>query len=396
VKEYLVPDSRFFTRSLLIDAHGGDLCWNILFSRLHNLDLMTDLEQVSLPWLYTHWQEMGRDVSALAVIRGMRRKMIVRNRIFLAGARDIISKLQDARIDAAFIKGAGLLGSFLPGIGLRSMSDIDLWIRPSQQTEGFAALGARRHSSNIGVHAEMIKDSFARQIDIHILPSHIFAQRGLSAEAAEHMFTQAWLESPIGRLSDYALVYFSILNNLFIHSPGETRAAFCLFELDAILRNQTDPAQLLSELVNQARRDDTLSVFVEHLGWLGLGASPLLDELLKEMEVALTLKEQRKMEWFKARYSSGEKYDDSRREARLFLHVGQSLPLGIGRFVFRHVEGAVKSPNFPKNILSTGSWKGLITAAKDFQKMLWWLALQQFKSRILRGIKFFIGGGGGI
>jgi hypothetical protein len=226
------------------------------------------------------------------------------------------------------------------------MSDIDLWIRPSQQTEGFAALGARRHSSNIGVHAEMIKDSFARQIDIHILPSHIFAQRGLSAEAAEHMITQAWLESPIGRLSDYALVYFSILNNLFIHSPGETRAAFCLFELDAILRNQTDPAQLLSELVNQARRDDTLSVFVEHLGWLGLGASPLLDELLKLMEAALTLEEQRSLGWLRDLYSSGENYGWYSRQARLFVHAEQTLPPGVVQFVFRHIEQFVKSPDF--------------------------------------------------
>ena len=369
MKEDVVSDSRSITRALLIDAHGGDLCWNILVSRLQNLDLMTDLELMSLPWLYAHWQEIGRDVSALAIIRGMRRKMIVRNRLLLEGAREAVSKLQDAGIDAAFIKGAGLLGSFLPGVGLRSMSDIDLWIRPSQQTEGFAALGARRHSSNIGLHAEMIKDSSAREIDIHILPSHIFTMRKLSASAAESMFTHAWLEPPIGRLSDDALVYFSILNNLFVHIPGETRAAFCLFELDAILRKQTDPAKLLSELVKQARLDHTISVFVEHLGWLGSGASLLLDELLKRMEAALTLEEQRSLGWLRDLYSSGENYGWYSTQARLFVHVEQSLPPGIGRFVLRRIKDFVKSPNFPKNILSIGSWKGLMAAVKDLQKM---------------------------
>ncbi|CAB4633513.1 unannotated protein [freshwater metagenome] len=371
VTEHVVSDSRSFTRALVIDARGGDLCWNILVSRLHNLDLMSDLEQMSLPWLYAHWQELGRDVSALAIIRGMRRKMIVRNRLLLEGAREAASKLQNAGIDGAFIKGAGLLGSFLPEIGLRSMADIDLWIRPSQQTEGFAALGARRNSSHNGLHAEMIKDSSARQIDVHILPSHIFSMRKLSAGAAESMFTQAWLERPIGRLSDDDLVYFSILNNLFVHIPGETRAAFCLFELDAILRNQTDPTKLLSEMVKDARRDDTVSVFVEHLSWLGSGASPLLDELLKDMGAALTLGEQRRIKWLQDIYSSGENYGWHSRQARLFVHAEQSLPRGIGRFVLQHISDFFKSPNFPKNIWSIGLWKGLIRAAKDLHKMLW-------------------------
>jgi hypothetical protein len=330
--------------------------------------MMTDLEQVSLPWLYAQWQDIGRDVSSLVIIRGVRRKMIVRNRILLAGSRQIVSKLQDAGIDAAFIKGAGLLGSFLPEIGLRSMADIDLWIRPSQQTEGFAGLGARRNSKDINVHAETIKDSYAREIDIHILPSHIFTMRKLSASAAESMFTQAWLEPSIGRLSDDALVYFSILNNLFVHIPGETRAAFCLFELDAILRKQTEPVKLMSELVKHARRDHTVSIFVEHLDWLGSGASLLLDELLKLMEAALTLEEQSSLGWLRDLYSSGENYGWYSRQARLFVHVEQSLPPGIGRFVLRHVKDFVKSPNFPKNILSIGSWKGLMAAVKDLQK----------------------------
>ena len=370
VKEHLDSDQRSFIRALLFDANGGDICWDFLSSRLHNLDLMTDLEQVSLPWLYTHWLEMGRDVSALAVIRGMRRKMIVRNRILLAGAREIASKLQSARIDAGFIKGAGLLGSFLPRVGLRPMTDIDLWIRPSQQTEGFAVLGSSRNSSNIGLHAQTIKDSFEREIDIHIVPSHIFTQRKLSVGEAESMFTRAWLEPPVSRLSDFALVYFSILNNLFMHGPGETRAAFCLFELDAILRNQRDPARLLAELVNQARRDDTLTVFVEHLDWLGSGASPLLDELQKNMVAALTQGEQRMMAWFGDLNSSEKDYGGLRRNARLFAHVEQTRPPGISQFILRHIKAFVKSPNFPKKMVSIGSWKGLITAGIDLKKKL--------------------------
>jgi len=367
VKEHLVSNQRSFTRALLLDAHGGDICWDFLSSRLHNLDLMTDLEQVSLPWLYIHWQEMGRDVSALAVIRGMRRKMIVRNRILLAGARETASTLQDARIDAAFIKGAGLLGSFLPRIGLRPMTDIDLWIRPSQQTEGFAVLGSSRNSSSTGLHPQMIKDSFEREIDIHIVPSHIFTERKLSVGEAESMFTRAWLEPPVSRLSDFALVYYSILNNLFIHVPGETRAAFCLFELDAILRNQRDPAQLLAELVNQARRDDTLTVFVEHLDWLGSGASPLLDEIQKDMVATLTQGEQRMVEWFRDLTSPEKNYGGLRRSARLFVHVDQSLPLGIARFVLTHIKNFVRGPNFPRKMVSIGWWKSRIAIEKELR-----------------------------
>ena len=155
-----------------------------------------------------------------------------------------------------------------------------------------------------------------------------------------------------------------------MHIPGETRAAFCLFELDTILRNQRDPAQLLAELVNQARRDDTLSVFVEHLDWLGSGASPLLDKLQKDMVAALTQGEQRMMEWFRDLYSSEENYGGLSRNARLSVHVEQSPPPGIGRLVLRHIELYVKSSNFPKKVVSISSWKGLFASAKDLKKML--------------------------
>jgi hypothetical protein len=370
VKNHTASDSRSFTRALLNDANGGDLCWGLLVSRLHNLDLLSELEQMSLPWLYAHWQSIGRDVSALAIIRGFRRKMIVRNRILVAGAREIASKLKDVEVDAVFIKGAGLLESVLPSIGLRFMSDIDLWIRPSQQAKGFAELGAHKQSSRIGVHAEMMRDSSGRQIDIHIVPSHIFTIRKLSTNAAESMFEQAWSEPPNGRLSDYALVYFSILNNLFVHIPGEPRAAFCLFELDAILRHRTDPARLSAELVKYARRDDTVSVFVEHLGWIGSGSSPLLDELQKEMRAELTLEEQRRINWLQDLRSLGENHGWYSRQARLFVHAEQTLPPGVVQFVFRHIEQIVKSPDFLRNIFSIGSWKRLYAAAKDIQKIL--------------------------
>jgi hypothetical protein len=362
---------RAFTRALLSDADGGDNCWPIVLPRLHNLDLLTEIELIALPWLYRRWQESGRDVTSLALVRGLHRKMIVRNRLLLVGARDALSQLRDAGIDGALFKGTGLLGRCVPPTGLRAMSDIDLWIRPSQQSRGFSTLGADRLYPDMSVHAETTRDSLGREIDIHIVPSHLFSRRGISMTAAENLFDSALIEGSTGRLSEASLVYFSILNPLFVQEPGRARVAFSLFELDAVLRNQSDSLQLVSELARLARRDDTLLVFVEHLDWLGTGASPPLDALAEEMTQRLTTEEQARREWFQNLHSASGLDELYRRDARLMVHVNQSLTQEeIARmFLLSYVKRLLKHPGYIRKLASIEAWNRLIGLAKSLRRM---------------------------
>jgi hypothetical protein len=261
---------------------GGPDSWSLLGSRAGDPDQVHGLDFMALPLLYDRWSRMGHDVQALTVARGLRRRMIVNNRFLLNGADSALSRLREAGIDAVAFKGTGLIGRCVPPSGLRSFGDIDLWVRPSQHARAAAALRSIGRYDGLRTHAKVIHDGQGREIDLHILPSHLYVQRRSTADQAEAKFERAWQRRTDGGLSLPDLIYFTFLNKLFNERPGAVHPSFALIELDRVLRDlpREAAAQILEEVAAHAAEDRTVGVFVEHLDWVGPGASEQLDLFL--------------------------------------------------------------------------------------------------------------------
>jgi len=277
-------------------THSDELTsWALVGDRAHDPDLVSRSEYPALPFLYDHWQRLGHDVGHLTIMRGLRRRMIVSNRLLLDGARTALGRLHEAGIDAVAIKGTGLIGRLLPSSGLRAFADIDLWVRPSQHARAAKVLGSTGRVDGLRTHAKMTRDRHRREIDLHIVPSHLFVRRRISADAAEAQFERAWQRRTEDGLADADLLYYSFLNTLLSDGPGSPRCAFALIELHTVLRDLPPGVSdaVLRDVVAHAVEDRTVTVFVEHLDWLGTGASGPLDRLLRDrLEPALTARDQ--------------------------------------------------------------------------------------------------------
>jgi hypothetical protein len=244
----------------------------------------------------------------------------------------------------------------MPPSGLRAFGDIDLWVRPSQLVPAARVLGstggATRRRRRRGLHAQMVHDEHGREIDLHIVPSHLFMLRDPRARDAEARFERAWQRRTPDGLALADLIHLSFLNTLFADEPGVVRPAFALVELDSILTGlaqqhpaQHEPAQphpaqphparqdartaldaVLSDVVAQAVEDRTVPVFVEHLDWLGRGASVALDDLLvRSLEPAFTARDQHLRGWL-GRTEHDDLEPVLRAVYRTFPHA-QDLPM---------------------------------------------------------------------
>ena len=266
----------------------GPDSWTLMAGRLGDLDALSTFERTALPLLVGRWQAEGRDLNALPVVRGLHRRMVVRNRMVLHGAREALERLNAAGIDAMPLKSAALVGRVLPERGLRPIADVDLWVRPSAHAAAVRLL-ARAGAGSPDVHARMVRDTAGRELDLHRLPSHLYARRGGSRTEAERRFDRTWDRRVDGRAPLADMLHHSLVNVLFSHAPGEDRAAFALIELDTALRHPDVSDETLDALIALAVQDRTASLLVEHLDRLGPGASAPLDRLLHDhLEPALT------------------------------------------------------------------------------------------------------------
>jgi hypothetical protein len=272
-------DIRTLLNSVL-DRQGGDCGWSLLAPRLHSLDALSPFEKTLLPLAYDRWRRSGGNVADMPVVHGLYRKTIVRNRLFLIECEKIIATLRAAGIDALVFKSGGLLGRLLPEQGVRAIADIDLWVRPSQIAKALKVLGSLAKGPSLSDHAVTISIPSGLQLDLHTLPSHIYADRFNTAAAGEALFDSAYGGHSDGHLSVSDLLYFSFLNPLFSHPPGESRSAFALLELDMALAADAVTDEVLHDVSRRVREDQTAAVFLEHCQWLGTGQSARIDRFI--------------------------------------------------------------------------------------------------------------------
>ncbi|UCU92218.1 nucleotidyltransferase family protein [Hydrogenophaga taeniospiralis] len=267
-------------RTLLIsflNKEEGDSGWSVLAPSVHSLDDLTPFEKTLLPLAYDRWRQSGRNVENMQVLRGINRKTLVRNRLFLIECSKILQDLRAAQIDVLVFKSGGLLGRLLPEKGVRAIADIDVWVRPSQIDLALQMLGCPGEGPSSSHHAVAIDLPSGLQLDLHVLPSHIYPLRFATKQAGETLFDMAYRRSDAGVLSTSDLLYYSFLNPLFAHSPGEGRAAFALLELNEALSASSMTDDVLRDVSRRIQDDQTAAVFLEHYEWLGAGLSPNLD-----------------------------------------------------------------------------------------------------------------------
>jgi hypothetical protein len=292
---------RSLLRAILSEDSSKPSTWPILAERLRDLDQLTTFEQMVLPMLVERWQAQGQRLDELPLLRGLRRKMLVRNRLLLTGAQAALERFCSAGIDAIPLKWVALVGRGLPAAGLRAIADIDLWVRPSQFDQASAVYATRAIDPLRDVHATTTVDASGRELDLHQVPSHLFSLRPRSAQGAAKLFERTWRRRVGNQPARADVIYFSFLNPLFFHAPGDSRAAFALIELDVVLRHTEVSDRTLQLVVANAVEDKTVAIFVEHLHWLGTGASATLDRFLREwLEPALTSNDRAMLHWIGA------------------------------------------------------------------------------------------------
>lgn len=263
-----------------LDRDSGDSGWSVISPLVGSLDDLTPFEKTLLPLAYDRWHQSGRHVQDMFVLRGIYRKTLVRNRLFLIECAKVLLKLRAAQIDVLVFKSGGLLGRLLPEKGLRAISDIDIWVRPSQFDRALNVLGTTDQWST-SVHAVLIHLPCGLQLDIHRLPSHIYAQRSWTKQDAEALFDAALQRSEAGLMSMADLLYYSFLNPFFAHAPGEDRAAFALIELNEVLSAPSITDAVLREVSQRIKEDQTAAVFLEHHEWLGKGFCSNIDRFIQ-------------------------------------------------------------------------------------------------------------------
>jgi hypothetical protein len=192
----------------------------------------------------------------------------------------ILQDLRAAQIDVMVFKSGALLGRLLPEKGVRAISDIDVWVRPSQIDLALQVLGCPVEGPSASQHAVTIDLPSGLQLDLHVLPSHIFTWRSVTKQAGEAMFDMAYRRSDGGVLSTSDLLYYSFLNPFFAHSPGEGRAAFALLELNEALAASSMTDEVFRDVSRRVQDDQTAVVFLQHYEWLGAGLFPNLDRFI--------------------------------------------------------------------------------------------------------------------
>jgi len=264
-----------------LNKDGGDSGWSVLAPAVHSPDHLSPFEKTLLPLAYERWYHHGRNVESMHVLRGIYRKTLVKNRIYLIECSKVLKDFRAAKIEALVFKGGGLLGRLLPQKGLRAISDIDIWVRPRQIDLAFQVLGIKDKNLLKSRHAIAFNTQIGLQLDLHIFPSDIFTRRYTTKQTGEVMFEMVSKRSDRGIMSTSDLIYYSFLNPLFAHSPGEERAAFALLELNEALISSSVTDDVLREVSLRIRDDQTAAVFLDHYEWLGGGKLfPNLDRFL--------------------------------------------------------------------------------------------------------------------
>ncbi|MEY3019536.1 MAG: putative nucleotidyltransferase [Actinomycetota bacterium] len=314
---------------------GAPDTWMLLAGRLDDLDGLSDLERMALPLLVGRWKADGRDLDPHPRVRGIRRQMVVRNRLILAGAQVALDRLREADIPVLPIKSAGLVGRILPPAGLRPIADVDLWVRPRDHAAAVRLLAPDRslrsgRRATRDPHGRMLRDTLGRELDLHRHPSELFAGRTTTRTGrtdADARFDRTWARATDGHAALADLIHLSFLNPLHSHAPGEARAVFALIELDAILRHPDVTDTTLHEVASLTVEDGTTVVLVEHLDRLGPGVSDPLDRFLHDhLEPALGDDDRPLRDWLARTRPTPGTDPTFHRRLRKLAHTHRTVP----------------------------------------------------------------------
>ena len=106
-------------------AHDAGLAW------LANVNLATQTEATIrlLPLVHDRLVRDGIDHPAMAILKGIRRKVWSRNQLLFMHTAPAIQAIRRAGIDVMFLKGAALVLKYYDNYGLHAMGDFDLMVR---------------------------------------------------------------------------------------------------------------------------------------------------------------------------------------------------------------------------------------------------------------------------
>jgi hypothetical protein len=148
-------------------AHDTGIAW------LENMDLATQGMATNrlLPLLHDRLIRDGIDHPALAIMKGVRRKVWSRNQLLFKRAIPAIQALRQAGIDVMLLKGAALTLNYYQDYGLRPMDDLDLMVRVTDVALAIEVLANNGWNSKISRQGKLIKNALKYGLEEHFKDS---------------------------------------------------------------------------------------------------------------------------------------------------------------------------------------------------------------------------------
>lgn len=246
-----------------------------------DLDALGPLSALALPhWWHTFAPSASTPHANTAVLRGIRRKTIARNRLLLHSLGTVRRAWDEASLASLAFKGAGLHGCALPAGGLRASHNVDVWIAPRDARRAIDTVGARREPGGRRSYSIAVTLPDGTLLDLHTFPSAWHARMLRGNGGGNRLFDAVWERSHEGRMRRVDLLHLSFLNRFFHEPPGSPQAAFAWIELDAILRAQPLRPNEIEAWRDWLRSEGSSLVFHEHGAWLGERTSPSIATFL--------------------------------------------------------------------------------------------------------------------
>lgn len=132
-------------------AHDAGLAWlaNV------NLAAQTEVTQKLLPLVHDRLVRDGIDHPAMAILKGVRRKVWSRNQLLFKHVSPAIQALRHAGIDVMPLKGAALTLNYYQDYGLRPMGDFDLMVRFKDVAAAMEILTENGWKSDLPTHGKL-------------------------------------------------------------------------------------------------------------------------------------------------------------------------------------------------------------------------------------------------
>jgi len=159
-------------------ANDAGLAW------LTNMNLTTQGEATNrlLPLVHDRLLRDGIDHPAMAILKGVRRKVWCRNQLLFKHAAPAVQALCQAGIDVMFLKGTALTLNYYQDYGLRPMGDFDMMVRFKDVAAAMEILREKGWEENF-----LMEGKFGRNILIYNHAMHFKDSSGLTLDFHWHL-----------------------------------------------------------------------------------------------------------------------------------------------------------------------------------------------------------------